>query len=277
MLTRRSCLAGIALLPTPALSRYRPSEAKLDLLSSPPPTHDTDVVEGDGYRIFRAVPKQASDHALYMLDGNGAFDALTADLLATVPQLTVLAIGYPTGQRFETTRRSLDYTPPVAEAPIPDPEREGRMVGGANLFLPRLTGPLRTSAEQGLSITTRTLWGHSYGGLFTLYALRTKPSSFDRYAAISPSLWWGEGVLTRITPQPVEGRKKVLMAWSDSEARQKDVVDDGARAAAAARRDDFVNELRQTADITVQTHRFPGLAHGQTLGASLPLVLPFAG
>ncbi len=32
--------------------------------------------------------------------------------------------------------------------------------------------------------------GHSYGGLFTLYALFTHADMFDTYVAISPSIWW---------------------------------------------------------------------------------------
>jgi len=36
----------------------------------------------------------------------------------------------------------------------------------------------------------RTLIGHSYGGLFTLYSLVTKPELFSNYIAIDPSLDW---------------------------------------------------------------------------------------
>ena len=54
----------------------------------------------------------------------------------------------------------------------------------------REAGVLRAAAEDGLRVdpSRRTLWGHSFGGLFTLYALLARPGSFARYAAISPSI-----------------------------------------------------------------------------------------
>jgi len=37
--------------------------------------------------------------------------------------------------------------------------------------------------------------GHSYGGMFSLYALLERPSLFTAYLAFSPSLWIGHGVM----------------------------------------------------------------------------------
>jgi predicted alpha/beta superfamily hydrolase len=37
--------------------------------------------------------------------------------------------------------------------------------------------------------------GHSLGGLFALYTLFHFPDTFDRYVALSPSLWWDNGVI----------------------------------------------------------------------------------
>ena len=39
------------------------------------------------------------------------------------------------------------------------------------------------------------LIGHSFGGLFAIHALIERPDSFDAYIAISPSLWWADGVV----------------------------------------------------------------------------------
>src|SRR5690606_6559257 len=43
----------------------------------------------------------------------------------------------------------------------------------------------------------QTLYGHSYGGLFVLHALRTQPGAFQRYVAASPSLWWNAPFVTQ--------------------------------------------------------------------------------
>ncbi|WP_435171433.1 alpha/beta hydrolase [Falsirhodobacter sp. 1013] len=280
MWTRRFMMASLALAaPSLARAQFRPSKAELAILTANVPTHRLEVKEAEGYRIFRALPRKGATRAIYLLDGNGMFDALTPDLLASVPDLAVLGIGYPTEERFDTTRRSLDYTPPIAHGPVPDPQRPERPIGGTNLFLPRLTGPLRDAAEDGLSITTRTLSGHSYGGLFTLWTLLTAPQSFDRYAAISPSLWWGNGVLERVRPVGLARDMSLLLAYSNAEGRRGDMDDDTFRrhqAEAAERRDAFVARLRTHPHLTVKQHVFEGLAHGQTLSASLPLSLPFA-
>ena len=37
--------------------------------------------------------------------------------------------------------------------------------------------------------------GHSHGGTFALYALFEAPGLFQRFAALSPSLWWDRGVM----------------------------------------------------------------------------------
>ena len=41
----------------------------------------------------------------------------------------------------------------------------------------------------------KVLFGHSFGGLFTLYSLFTQPGVFDTYVAASPSLWFNDGVI----------------------------------------------------------------------------------
>ena len=40
----------------------------------------------------------------------------------------------------------------------------------------------------------RTLIGHSYGGLFTLFALAERPALFNYYLAIDPSMNWSGGI-----------------------------------------------------------------------------------
>jgi predicted alpha/beta superfamily hydrolase len=35
-----------------------------------------------------------------------------------------------------------------------------------------------------------TLWGHSLGGMFVMYALLNEPTAFRSYIAVDPSLWW---------------------------------------------------------------------------------------
>jgi predicted alpha/beta superfamily hydrolase len=41
----------------------------------------------------------------------------------------------------------------------------------------------------------RTIAGVSLGGLFPLYVLFYAPETFNRYIAVSPSLWWNDRVI----------------------------------------------------------------------------------
>ncbi|BBI61027.1 hypothetical protein HSBAA_23330 [Vreelandella sulfidaeris] len=76
--------------------------------------------------------------------------------------------------------------------------------GGADRFLSFIEGHLKPEINRRFAINTEqeAIFGHSLGGLFVLHALLTQPSSFDRYIAISPSLWWyGERPLASLAQQ----------------------------------------------------------------------------
>ncbi|MFX1681396.1 alpha/beta hydrolase-fold protein [Mitsuaria sp. CC2] len=66
--------------------------------------------------------------------------------------------------------------------------------GGADGFLEFLAEELKPSLAEAfpIDLAEATLAGQSFGGLFTLYALLTRPEVFRRYLAVSPSLWWDD-------------------------------------------------------------------------------------
>ena len=63
--------------------------------------------------------------------------------------------------------------------------------GGASAFIKFIETELIPDVEAKYPVTNfRTLIGHSYGGLFTLYTLVNHPHLFSNYIAIDPSLDW---------------------------------------------------------------------------------------
>ena len=80
---------------------------------------------------------------------------------------------------------------------MPDPLTAGRQNGGAPAFLDLIAQQIRPRVAQLVPVNPaqQTLWGHSYGGLFTLYALFTRPELFSHYIAADPSLWWHNGLM----------------------------------------------------------------------------------
>jgi pimeloyl-ACP methyl ester carboxylesterase len=94
-------------------------------------------------------------------------------------------------------RRGFDLTP------TPDPSWAQRAkpgdVGGADAFLAFIEGTLKPAIAQRVKIDNRkqALFGHSYGGLFVLHVLLTKPDAFDTYVAASATVGYGEGQLSK--------------------------------------------------------------------------------
>ena len=240
------------------------------------------VAVGPGYRLFLARPKGAAPAAgwpvLYMLDGNAAFDFLTPDHLAMVPGLVLVGVGYDTDRQFARELRTQDFTAPdgPGHGLRPDHVHEGRLAGGAAIFHDRLTGPLRAVAEQGLAVdpARRTLWGHSFGGLFVLYALLARPSAFARYASVSPSIWWDEALIRRIAAEAEPASLPLLMALGDREKRSgSDGPPPDGPAPATMQ---FFQDLRGHPGHRAQVHVLPGHVHIEALAGSFPHVLPFA-
>ena len=296
--------------------------AEMKILDADPATHHLSqkvVATGPGHRLYLAVPKGAPPASgwpiLYLLDGNAVFDFLTEEHLALAPGLMLVGVGYDTDRQFSRERRTLDFTAPDHAAPgadadgiRPDHVHEGRQAGGAGLFLERLTGPLRVAAEEGLPVDAarRTLWGHSFGGLFTLYAALSQPGAFARYAAISPSIWWDEALIRRIAAAAArhdtarhdtalhdtalhdtglhdtglhdaglhDTAPALMMALGDKEKRTgaSGPAPDGPAPATM----DFVEGLAVHPGFRPQIHVLKDHVHIQTIAGSLPLALPFA-
>lgn len=275
---------------TGAIGRVGPdharAEARLAIFEAGHPTHalsQKGVAAGPGHRLFIATPRGPAPSGgwpvLYLLDGNAAFDFLTSDHLAQAEGLALVGIGYDTDRQFAREQRTFDFTAPdgPGDGIRPDPVHEGRMAGGAAQFLDRLTGVLRAAAEDGLRVdpSRRTLWGHSFGGLFTLYAALTRPGSFARFAAISPSIWWDEALIRRVAAgADPKARPPLLVALGDREKRSGSdgPPPDGPAPATM----DFVDSLRRHPGLDPQVHVLPGLRHIETIAGSLPLAIRFA-
>jgi predicted alpha/beta superfamily hydrolase len=68
-----------------------------------------------------------------------------------------------------------------------DRKRDLLYVKGADKFLDFITSELIPMAEKDYKISTRILYGHSFGGGFTIYTLLNRPNSFNYYIASSPT------------------------------------------------------------------------------------------
>ncbi len=153
------------------------------------------------YRIFVSLPQHEPPPGgypvLYVLDGNALFPSLAiqAQALEARPDpslrnsVLIVGIGYPGEGLYDFKARAEDYTPDAGDRqPLTDRERPS---GGAERFLEFIETELKPVIAKRYPVdpARQTLFGHSYGGLFTLYAMLNRPQAFSGYVAASPSIW----------------------------------------------------------------------------------------
>jgi predicted alpha/beta superfamily hydrolase len=171
-------------------------------------------------RILIALPPHYRESAkaypvLYVLDAETQFHTVTGAVqsLATfserIPEMIVIGV--------TNTLRSRDLTPRSESAVdlkyVPES-------GGADSFLRFLHEELQPwVAARYRTQPYRILWGHSYGGLFSTYALLTRPETFDAYLAVSPALQWNSQALPkRFAGAPTKRSGGYLfLSWGDNE------------------------------------------------------------
>lgn len=166
---------------------------------------------GEPYRIFLRVPKGPAPAGgwpvLYLLDANAVIATAvdTVRVQAAYPLGTgiadgvVVGIGYPTEEAYDGVRRSWDLVPPPGRTyPARSPDGPPVRTGGADRFLAFIGDELKEEIGRRVPVdpARQAIFGHSFGGLFVLYALFNKPDAFSTWIAASPSiLWEGGGIV----------------------------------------------------------------------------------
>tara|TARA_Y100001954_G_scaffold57904_1_gene62517 strand:- start:64 stop:909 length:846 start_codon:yes stop_codon:yes gene_type:complete len=166
----------------------------------------SDIV-GDVFEITVMKPEDASDEPLpviYLTDANNSLGTGcdVANLLmlgGEIPQVILVAIGYPLGGDFNNfiKLRTRDFSPSLCkwqtpmQAELADMKLEDIICGGAPNFLEFLTTELRDFIGSKYNTLDDTTYiGDSMGGLFGVYTLFHKPHSFKRYVIGSPWMCW---------------------------------------------------------------------------------------
>lgn len=179
--------------------------------------------------------------------------------------------------------RTHDLTPTASRARRdgtidPQAPAEG---GGAADYLRLLTRevlPLaRERLPEGVRIGRRALFGHSYGGLFTLNVLRTAPYVFDDYVAVDPSLWWDRRRMLTEWVRAAEGAlsgdlcgRRLWLGFATKPRRARD----GSRPAVTA--DPLVPELVERLKFSgaeVFRRNFDEETHGTVMPVAIPLAM----
>jgi predicted alpha/beta superfamily hydrolase len=164
------------------------------------------------FKIFVALPEPLVPDqrypVLYVLDGNGMFGLATDTargllLGMELPPMIVVGIGYPVGGLAETFNlRMRDYTPTPDQRFVDVAVKMwggsgGETSGGGLQFLEFIRTELKPmiEAEYPADPADATIFGDSFGGLFSTFVLLNKPDTFQRYIIGSPSLFWNGRVM----------------------------------------------------------------------------------
>ena len=154
---------------------------------------------GRDYEIYISLPVDyfQSDTTfypvLYCTDGNYAFNLVSniVNILTfpreEIPRVLVVSIGYKIKDLMDfVANRKIDL--------LPNNDAE---VGGASKFLSFISDELIPYIESNYRVkqNDRTLMGYSMGGLFSLFAMFSKPEIFQGYYAGSPSIRYDDKVI----------------------------------------------------------------------------------
>lgn len=150
------------------------------------------------YQYWVSLPKGYSDTTYleqsypvcYFFDGDSHFETLVSQrnrlasgFYASMPNVIMVGI--------VQIDRTNELTPSHMETPENWKRANFSTSGGNTAFMqfiedelkPHINGTYRTNGYE-------ILVGHSFGGLATVHALLHRPSTFDAYVALDPSIWW---------------------------------------------------------------------------------------
>ncbi|GGE63623.1 alpha/beta hydrolase [Priestia taiwanensis] len=158
------------------------------------------------YTISIAIPNTEAPRSgypvLYVLDGNAFFQTFAETIRIQtrrsektgVTPFVVVGIGCPVEEDFVSDYRFYDFTPPANTVELP-PHPQGKEWphhGGADKFLTFMEEEVKPLVDTRCHVDRKkqALFGHSLGGLFSLYTLLSKRDAFQSYIISSPSIWW---------------------------------------------------------------------------------------
>jgi predicted alpha/beta superfamily hydrolase len=141
---------------------------------------------------------------LYMTDGDAhiAHTGSTIEFLARNGRMSeMIVVG------ITNTDRTRDLTPTKATGAN---AAQFPTAGGADNFLKFIETEVIPEIEKRYRVQPyRVLAGHSFGGLFTVHALITRPELFNSYVAVSPSLQWSDDATLKRAEEFFKTRKEL--------------------------------------------------------------------
>jgi predicted alpha/beta superfamily hydrolase len=237
----------------------------------------------DQFRIDVAVPATPIPPGkklpvIYVLDGAWCFavTAQAARLLSVgpgaIPQAIVVGLGPAVdgtaGFAATTALRYRDLAPGVDETHITQMKTAlpaqfwpaDEELGQAAKFFRFIEDELKPFVEAYFPVDTsdQTLVGVSLGGLFVLHTLFTAPGSFQRFIAVSPSIWWKDRAIEESEADAAMlggARARLFLGVGELEETQ------APEARMVSNLTGMAERLKGWPGLTVSSHVFEGEGH----------------
>ena len=146
---------------------------------------------------------------IYVTDGEWAMDPFSFDYKFAqgenfVPPAIIVAI--PNRYINGANQRDRDFLP----VHVPEPA----ISGGADNFLSFIKNELIPYIDNKYPTNkTNSIYGHSYGGLFVMYALLNEPQLFQSYYATDSPFRWNDNYLIKMASQKLEKLPLNKLLW----------------------------------------------------------------
>ena len=169
------------------------------------------VLGEDRIVLVRTPPgyetNKVSYPVLYMTDGDAhmGHTASTIEFLTQNGRISdLIVVG------ITNTDRTRDLSPTKSTNKNAAGELQFPTSGGANNFLKFIEAELIPQIEKQYRVQPyRILAGHSFGGLFAIHSMISKPELFNSYVAVSPSLQWENGEALKRAEDYLKNQKEL--------------------------------------------------------------------
>ncbi len=163
----------------------------------------TSIGVKDDFKIYVYLPPDYPqtdiDYPLIIgLDGDNEFENMAEIVSQEIKNGSIhpaifVGIGYGSSKK-NLQKRNRDYTPSETQ------DVEDYETGGADNFYNFIRTELITVLENKYQIetsNTKTLMGHSFGGLFTLFTMfqNRNDNPFNKFVPVASSFWYDSGVI----------------------------------------------------------------------------------
>ncbi|MFT3915243.1 MAG: alpha/beta hydrolase-fold protein [Anaeromyxobacteraceae bacterium] len=245
--------AALALAATRPATAAGDEEIRLVTLKSA-------VFGGERQVVVRTPPGYAEDAGLrypvlYFTDGPTNLDPLAAAVRflerhGRMPAVLLVGVVHE------------DRTNELTPSKVTGKDGNFPTSGGAGALLDHLEKEVVPWVERSYrTAPLRVLGGHSFGGLFALHALATRPGLFRAYLTVSPSVPWDRGMVLDALEALVKARPELEATVFASSG------DEGPELARGLER--LARVLRAGKGVTYASRTFPGEDHGSVVFPAL--------